>query len=254
MTNSKKCVTINGEYNGEKGMHEHDGHRDRLREKLDKGGLQDHEYLELLLYTAMPRRNTNDIAHRLLAEFGSVTGVFAADYADLLKVKGVGTSVAGFLSTLGKLINKHYRRQTAAYRGKFESGRFMSYLKTRYADETREVLDVYLLDEGKFIIASKSFSCGESDRTEFDPTLFTRFLLDIKPAGVVLVHNHPKGSALPSAADDEMTLKCQIACSYHNVILCDHFICSKEGVYSYLKDNRLSEISKKYSVQNLVKA
>ena len=234
-------------------MHEHDGHRDRLREKLDKGALQDHEYLELLLYTAIPRRNTNDIAHRLLSEFGSVTGVFSASYSDLMRVKGVGASVATFIASLGKLIAKHYRGQTAAYRGRFETGRFMSYLKTLYDSERREVLDIYFLDENKYVIASKSFSCGTSDRAEFDPTIFTQLLLELKPAGVVVVHNHPKGSFLPSVADDETTGKFQIACSYHNVMLCDHFICSQEGVYSYANDKKLNEISKKYSVQNLVK-
>ncbi len=234
-------------------MHEHDGHRDRLREKLDKGALQDHEYLELLLYTAIPRRNTNDIAHRLLSEFGSVTGVFSADYSDLMRVKGVGASVATFLSSLGKLIHKHYRGQTAAYRGRFESNRFMSYLKTLYNDEKREVLEIYFLDDNKYVIASKIVSCGKEDKAEFDPTMFTQLLLELKPAGVVIVHNHPQGSFLPSAADDETTGKFQIVCSYHNVMLCDHFVCSKSGVYSYLKDNKLNEISKKYSVQNLVK-
>ena len=234
-------------------MHEHNGHRDRLREKIDKGGLQDHEYLELILYTAMPRKNTNDTAHRLLAQFGSVTGVFSADYAELVQIKGVGNSLAGFIAGLGKLLNKYYCRQKAVYRGRFETDHFMSYLKNLYQDESYEVLEIYLLDAGKFVISSKRFSCGETDRAEFDPNILSQLLLDIKPAGLVLVHNHPKGSFMPSAADDETTGKCQIVCSYSNVILCDHFICSKEGVYSYASDKRLSEISKKYSVQNIVR-
>ena len=234
-------------------MSQHDGHRDRLRDKIDTGGLQDHEYLEIVLYSAMPRRNTNDIAHRLLAEFGSVAGVFSADYADLLRVKGVGNNVAGFIASLGKLLNKHFCRQVAAYRGRFETGRFVSYVKTLYERETRETLYVFLLDEGKTVVGSKRFTCGNTDRAEFEPTEFTQLLLDFKPAGVVLVHNHPSGSFLPSLADDETTHKCQILCSYHNVMLCDHFICSTDGVYSYASDNRLAEISKKYSVQNLIK-
>lgn len=234
-------------------MHEHQGHRDRLREKLDQVELPDHEYLELLLYAAMPRRNTNDVAHRLLSEFGSVTGVFSADYEQLRCVKGVGNGMAGFLCSLGKLLNKYFSRQKAAYRGRFEPARFVSFLKENYVNEPHEVLDLYLLDEGGYVIASKSFSGGERSRAEFDPTILTQLLLDFKPAGVVMVHNHPQGEALPSAADDETTEKCQIACSYHNVMLCDHFICAQEGVYSYADSGKLPEISKKYSVQNLVK-
>ena len=234
-------------------MGEHDGHRDRLREKIDKGGLQDHEYLELLLCVAIPRRNTNDIAHRLLAEFGSVAGIFSADYADLVRVKGVGNSVAGFIASLGKLINKHYPRQVTPYRGKFETERFISYLKALYDGEDCENMQVFLLDDSRNVVESKRFACGQSNSTEFDPTEFSRLLLDFKPAGIVLVHNHPSGSRSPSASDDETTHKCQILCSYHNVMLCDHFIYTRNGVYSYSSDNRLAEISKKYSVQNLIK-
>ena len=59
-------------------MSEHDGHRHRIIEKLDTGVLCEHELLEILLFNALPRRNTNDLAHRLLTAFGSIRGVFSA--------------------------------------------------------------------------------------------------------------------------------------------------------------------------------
>ena len=71
-------------------MSEHDGHRHRIIEKLDTGVLCEHELLEILLFNALPRRNTNDLAHRLLTAFGSIRGVFSASVEQLKLVDGVG--------------------------------------------------------------------------------------------------------------------------------------------------------------------
>ena len=71
----------------------HEGHRQRLRERFEKEGLshfQPHEILELLLAFAIPRRDTNPTAHRLLDRFGSLHGVFQADREELMKVEGWG--------------------------------------------------------------------------------------------------------------------------------------------------------------------
>ena len=76
---------------------EHAGHRKRLIEKLEKGMLHEHEVLEALLFNAVPRKNTNDLAHRLLAEFGSVPAVLEAPISLLKKVDGVGESVAAYI-------------------------------------------------------------------------------------------------------------------------------------------------------------
>ena len=51
---------------------EHEGHRKRIIQKLETGALLDHELLEIMLFSMLPRRNTNDIAHRLLQKFGSI--------------------------------------------------------------------------------------------------------------------------------------------------------------------------------------
>lgn len=59
----------------------HEGHRARMKKKLLENGersLADHELLEVLLYYAIPRRDTNELAHRLLKQFGSLRGVLSA--------------------------------------------------------------------------------------------------------------------------------------------------------------------------------
>ena len=79
----------------------HDGHRRRMRERFRREGLNgfaDHEALELMLFYAIPQRNVNPLAHRLLDTFGSLHGVLDAPVEELQKVEGVGEYAATLLS------------------------------------------------------------------------------------------------------------------------------------------------------------
>ena len=81
----------------------HEGHRQRMYDKLkNDDGLFDHELLEILLFNALPRKNTNPIAHELLDTFGSLAGVLAADTEKLKAVNGVGENVALYLKCIGE--------------------------------------------------------------------------------------------------------------------------------------------------------
>jgi len=79
----------------------HENHRQRLRRRYETAGLEtfeDHVILELLLFEALPRVDTNPIAHRLLDRFGSLDGVFSASEEELCQVKGVGPAAASVIA------------------------------------------------------------------------------------------------------------------------------------------------------------
>ena len=87
----------------------HQGHREKMRQRFLKSGLEsfaDHEALELLLYYAIPRRDTNPIAHRLMERYGSLTAVLSAPAEDLKKVEGIGESAAVLLKIAGQIGRK----------------------------------------------------------------------------------------------------------------------------------------------------
>ena len=91
-------------------INEHEGHRERIRSRASDGGLMDmppHEVMELILYFALPRRDVNELAHKLIDEFGSVSGVLNAPFEKLSKVKGVGENTARVLNAFGESANAY---------------------------------------------------------------------------------------------------------------------------------------------------
>lgn len=211
----------------------HGGHRKRIYERIKNAELCMHEYLELLLFSALPRRNTNDLAHLLLSEFGDIWGVLSAPIEQLCKVDGVGESVACFLRTIGIVVEGLLKKQETAYPTHFNVETFPMYMQKEYGTLGCEVLDVYILDaEGK-IYGRRRCSSLREKRVEVQIQWFMNVLLDFNPSGVLLVHNHPHGDATPSQSDDATTQECRSLCEKNGVIFCDHMIYSNQGIYSY---------------------
>lgn len=252
----QKYVTITSEINyfyKERTMGEHDGHRQRIIQKLNSGMLLEHELLEVFLFNALPRVNTNDLAHRLLAEFGTIDGVFAAKMEDLEKIKGVGRSAAAYICCAGKIFSQYYDVKMAdLYPQKFESKEFLPYVKKAYKNLTREVLDVYLLDEDCWIIGKRRFGSVNYFNAEMHPEELTKLFVEFEPSGIVLVHNHPYGEAEISDTDDYTTRQIQLICSTQNILLCDHIIYAKNGLYSYYLGGKLKEIAADYSLSTML--
>ena len=234
----------------------HDGHRMRIRERLRKGSLLEHELLEILLFNGVPRQNTNELAHRLLARFGSLANVFSASMDELEQVDGVGTSLAAYIYASGLCYETYYNHKLQPnFRPKeYDNEEFLSFVQELYSDTDREVLDLYALDENSRITVSKRFSQDSLFNVAVAPEEIAAFLTKNRACGMVMVHNHPLGDAEPSKSDDYMTVQCQMICSMQNVLLCDHVIYSPNGIYSYYKNGRLRDIAARYSVQNVLNA
>ena len=235
-------------------MAEHDGHRQRIIAKLDSGTLEPHEILEVFLFNAIPRRNTNDIAHRLLNKFGSVDGVFRADVKQLQTVDGVGASVASYLRTAGMLFNIIQKeRGEETFPEKFEPFSFKQFIAKAYQGEKMEVIDFYLINERQKILCRERYTCESKDFVQMSSRIPSELIARCKPAGLIIVHNHLTPNCMPSEMDDRATYQLQMICSMHNVLLCDHLIYSSAGIYSYYDTRRLHEISERFSIDTILK-
>ncbi len=230
----------------------HEGHRQRMLQRLEHAeGLQDHELLEILLFNAIPRKNTNPIAHALLTAFPSLDEVFQADYSELLNVEGVGPETAAYLRCIG-ILRERIRSDRDRVPTVFSAGKFSEYLRGRFASLREEVIEIFSIDAQQRVHSSKRFTLSLSDRAAVEPEEINAFLTSRKPAGIVLAHNHPTGPALPSAEDDKFTAQMQVICSMNKIRLYDHIIVGREGTYSYFLVGRMEEIRRKFNLSAIV--
>lgn len=231
----------------------HEGHRRRMLDRLVGGGegLQDHEMLEILLFGVIPRKNTNDVAHRLLDAFGSLKGVFLASREQLKNVEGVGEAASAHLYCMG-LCFKRLQKSEESKPVLFNVASFTEYLQKRYSGLREEVLEVFCLDARDRVKQSKQFTSEKQDRAIAVPNEVSTFVLACKPHALVAAHNHPGSSNQPSREDDNFTAQLQIFCSMNNISLYDHFIIGNDGYYSYRFSGRMSVMQEEFAVSKLL--
>jgi DNA repair protein RadC len=223
-------------------MGEHQGHRKRMIEKMKQETLSERELLEVLLFNALPRRDTGDIAHRLLSAFSSLYGVFSAPIERLTEVDGVGENVATYLVTVGAIYWHVLKNYQEDYPKSFDYETFLCYAQNKYRDLDGEVLDVYFVGKTNRITGVCRFTDFQEKEVAVGLRVFAERLIRERPFAVALAHNHPTGFAFPSETDDVLTQRLQTVCATQNVRLFDHVVCSPTGAYSYYQDGRLAKI------------
>ena len=212
----------------------HDGHREKMRRRFQETGLEgfaDHEALELLLYYAIPRRDTNELAHRLLTRYGSLSALLQAPIEDLRRVEGVGESAAVLLKLVPAFVYKAQRSagQETVLNSTEKAGR---YLLTCFAGERNEVIYQLCLDRKGKLLARKRLSEGGSAAAELNIRRLVENALLSSASAVILSHNHPSGIAPPSREDYATTQQAQDALRTIGVELLDHIIVAEDDYVS----------------------
>lgn len=205
----------------------HDGHRDRLRETFLKTGLDDfhpHNVLELLLFYSIPRKDTNEIAHALINEFGSIERVFDADPEELIKVKGITKNSAVLISMVPQLA-RYYMSRKADHGRPLNSPKLIGeFLTPKFIGENHEVLYILFLDNKMQVITYKRLIEGTRDSVEMRIDQIVKLAATIDAPKVVVAHNHPDGNPTPSSEDIGLTMGLREALKLINKQLLDHII------------------------------
>ena len=216
----------------------HEGHRERLRDSFLAHGLDSfHEVqaLELLLFYAVPRRDTNPLAHALLNQFGSLEGVFSASERELCEVPGVGKSTAALILMVPQILKRS--RVTAANEIKhIRCGRDTAeYLRPRLDTEKEEVALMICLDSQMAVINCMELARGTVNAVDFSIRRMVEQAMKSKASYVVLAHNHPAGSPRMSREDDAVTNRAYKALELVGIRLYDHIIVAGDE-YSSVND------------------
>jgi len=213
----------------------HDGHRDRLKKRFAGHGLDsfdDHTVLELLLFYVLPRIDTNELAHRLIARFGGLDAVFEASIEELQKVDGIGENTAVFLRLIPQ-VSRRYHISKAARQAVLNSTELAGeYLIPRYLYERDEVLYVVCLDAKLSVLCCREMSRGAATSVDINIRKIVELALSQNASGVILSHNHTSGIALPSKEDRAATDEVQKALRLVDIKLIDHIIVAGDDFVS----------------------
>lgn len=221
-------------------MSKHDGHRERLRDRFIKEGL-DHftqeQVLELLLFYSIPRQDTNEIAHDLVDYFGSLHQVLEAPVQELQKVEGIGERSAVLLRLIAE-ISRYYQVNRAINEKILNSieacGR---YLVPRFVGRRNETVFLLCLDAKCKMLCCREISEGTVNAAGVSVRKVVETALAVNASSVVLAHNHPSGMALPSTEDVVTTRRIAAALRAVDVILVDHLVISDDDYVSLRQSN-----------------
>jgi DNA repair protein RadC len=208
----------------------HKGHRERLKNRFLRNGLKDfehHNILELLLFFGISMRDTNDIAHRLIREFGDIASVFDAPYEELCKVKGVGPNAATLIKLLPEISNVYLdnaNKKKKVYDSFENIGEF---LLPKFVGHTKEVVYVICLD-GNLHIKNCTLLCeGTATSANIDIKKIVELSIRHNCHNIVISHNHPQGLPIPSAEDVRTTEHLIKALRMLGITLLDHIIVAR---------------------------
>lgn len=223
----------------------HDGHRNRMRKRIEHSGiesLQDHEILEYLLYAVVPRKDTNELAHKIIAECGSLNSVFDQSIERLQQINGITYNVAVFLSSLSGVSRRYYNNMRSTDSIETVDG-CLKIMKPILDTLPHEEIHLLLGDIRGKLIKRVKVSKGVVNECVCNIRDIADIALRHNATRVVIVHNHPSNVCTPSISDMIMTEQIFLALTAIGIKLDDHIIVSKDYHFSFRQNGIITRMS-----------
>ena len=222
------------------------GHRERIKEKFLKNGIDgfaEYEILELLLTYCIPRKDTKPIAKELLNKFKSLDNIFKADFDKLSAIDGLGKNSIAFLKLIGELPSIIYKdelknkklvdKETLKISNKDV---LLKYLRNKIGYEEIEKFYVLYLSSSNEVIEFEENSVGTLDRSSVYPREIYKKIINLNAKSVILAHNHPSDNITPSKCDIELTNEIAKGLKNFGALLIEHIIITKNSYFSFLEE------------------
>ncbi len=229
-------------------MSVHDGHRERVRARFLKEGLEnfeEHTALEFLLFYSRPQGDTNELAHRLIDHFGGFSAVLDASLDELMSVKGVGYQTAVFLKLVPEFSAYYLDRRNEVGNVLDSTLKAGHFFLPKFVGKTSEVAYLACLDDKRKLLRC---SCVAKHGIANSVAISTRKIVaeavSADATAVILAHNHPRGVALPSANDKLVTKQVMTALHYVNVRFLDHIVVADGDFVSMAESGYLEMMSR----------
>jgi DNA repair protein RadC len=219
-------------------------HRKRLRTRFVEGGARavpDYEFLELVLFRALPRQDVKPLARTLLDTFGDFNRVLSASLDDLQTIDGVGEAVAIELKVVEAAAHRLSRSKVMQRHVVSSWDALLDYCHTTMAHRSTEQFRILFLDTKNTVIADEEQAQGTVDHVPVYPREVVKRALQLNAAAIILVHNHPSGDPTPSQADIQMTKQINAAAQTLHITLHDHLIIGRSCELSFRAEGLLTD-------------
>lgn len=195
-------------YSSDKSVNVHEGHRERMRKRFREtgsfDGFSDHEVLEMVLFYACPRRNTNEIAHELITKFGGIAKIIEADFDDLMQVKYITENAATLIKIIPKFMPIYYNSmsQGMIYDN---SNKLIKLFEPYFVGLAHEVFRVAYFDNKLSLIKNIALDSGDPSGSAVNIRKLVEIAIRENAVTIAIAHNHPKSSPKPSSQDIKTT-------------------------------------------------
>ena len=217
------------------------GHRMRMRKRFAETyslqNFSEEEALEMALYYALPKQDTTDCAKALLSRFQKLSQVLDAPYEELIAIPGIGEYTAIYFKFLKALIHKYQGSKNTEAPEVGDISRMGAYCAALIGNEPDEVLSVIVADSARHITGHLVLPAGNTSSMHVDIRKLMAFILKEDACFVVLSHNHPNGSLIPSHEDIDFTKNLQEMLLPYGIGLLDHFIVFNDKYFSLCQRN-----------------
>ena len=207
--------------------------RDRFRkEGCDLDHFEPHNTLELLLFYCAPQKDTNELAHLLIDEFGSISGVFDASYEELIKVNCVGEYTATFLKMIPALFRVYEQdrvKDEVVLDSAEKAGR--SFVP-KVIGRTEELVFAACLDSECKVKCCEVVNHGTVSAATVNVRKIAEYAMKYNATNIIIAHNHPYGLAVASPEDIMTTDAIYYALQLIGIDLTDHIIVAKDKAVS----------------------
>ncbi|MBE6624003.1 MAG: DNA repair protein RadC [Ruminococcaceae bacterium] len=219
----------------------HEGHRQRLKNRFLASSLdsfEPHNILELLLFYSVPRQDTNELAHSLIDRFGSLKGVFDADFKELIKVKGIKENSATLIKLIPQIARTYMLNEDLSGKVLDTVDAVGEYLVNLYIGATKEIIYILLFDANFKLLNTVKLIEGNINSSIIDPRKIFEEVARVNASMFVLAHNHPNGFAVPSMEDIETTTMLSSAFDMFSVDLLEHFVVAGDKFFPIIRETR----------------
>lgn len=231
----------------------HEGHRKRLTDKVLKYSemFSEHELLEVLLFYAIPRKDTNALAHVLIRTLGSIENVFSAPLETLMGVEGVGEKTAILILTIGEImkrINSTPKKKEVLSTPE----KLYDVIMKEFKGLLKERCVLFMLDKKFKLLGKLTYGDEKEFSVSMDVNEMIGSFVALKPTFVIFAHNHLSDNCSPSKVDEITTKKLNVICSLHGVNLVDHVITNGTKKYSFRDSGLMAHIKENADINKVL--